>query len=333
MTKPITSVALMMLVEEGTVRLQDPVSRFIPSWSGLKARGSAVGREMRIVDLLTHCSGLTYSIQYRTEIDAAYRKTLSMRRDGQSLEALVEELSRLPLEFEPGAAWNYSVATDVLGFIIEKVSGRPFRDFLKFRIFDPLRMTDTDFNVPAEKTHRVAGCYVRRPDELLSLPGPSFESEHTAEPTFCSGGGGLFSTLKDYLAFCNAILNQGRRGEVRLLSAATWRLMSTNHLPGGDDLPSVAQGLFSERGYAGIGFGLGWATTIDSARAELRGTPGDIFWSGMANTFFWCDPVEELIGIFMTQIFPSETYPLQREIRALTYDAITGVSDTAVRAV
>ncbi len=330
MTKPITAVALMMLVEDGAVRLEDPVSRFIPSWLGLKARGGTVGREMRIVDLLTHCSGLTYGIQYRTEIDAAYRKSLSMRRDGQSLEAFVEALGLLPLEFNPGSAWTYSVSTDVLGFIIEKVSGRSFRDFLKLHIFDPLGMTDTDFHVPAAKAHRVAACYVRRPDELLSLPGPSFETEHTAEPTFYSGGGGLFSTLGDYLAFCNAILSQGRHGGVQLLSTATWRLMSTNHLPGGSDIPSVARGLFSGRGYRGIGFGLGWATTQDRTRAELRGTPGDAFWSGMANTFFWCDPAHDLIGIFMTQIFPSETYPLQREIRALVYDAISHAPDTAV---
>jgi len=301
--------------------LHDPVSRFIPSWSGLQARGSDDGGEMRIIDLLTHCSGLTYGIQYRTEIDAAYRKSLSMRHDGQDLEAMVEKLSHLPLEFAPGSAWNYSVATDVLGFIIEKVGGRPFRDFLKSRIFEPLGMTDTDFNVPAAKSPRLAECYVRRPDELLGLPGRSFESDPTAQPILYSGGGGLFSTLHDYLAFCNAIMSQGTRDEARLLSTAAWQLMSRNHLPGGD-LPSFAQGLFSDAGCAGIGFGLGWATTIDADRTPLRGTPGDAFWSGMANTFFWCDPAKELIGVFMTQILPSEIYPLQREIRSLTYAAI-----------
>jgi CubicO group peptidase (beta-lactamase class C family) len=288
----------------------------------LKARGAAGGREMRIIDLLTHCSGLTYGIQYRTDIDASYRKALSMRHDGQSLETFVKELSLLPLEFAPGTAWNYSVSTDVLGFIIERVASRSFRDFLKQRIFDPLGMTDTDFHVPAAKSRRLAGCYVHRADELLGMPRASFESDPIAQPTFHSGGGGLFSTVKDYLAFCNAILNQGREPKVALLSPATWQLMSTNHLPGGADLPAAAQGLFSGAGYAGIGFGLGWATTIDPVRAPLRGTPGDAFWSGMANTFFWCDPAKDLIGIFMTQILPSETYPLQREIRALVYDAI-----------
>jgi CubicO group peptidase (beta-lactamase class C family) len=322
MTKPITSVALMMLVEQGRIRLDDPVARFIPAWAGLKARGASTSRPMRVVDLLTHCSGLTAGFQHRTDIDAAYRNALSMQPDGPDLKAFVGELSGLPLEFEPGTAWNYSVATDVLGFLIEEVSGCGFRDFLKAQIFDPLGMTDSDFHVPAEKRGRLAECYVRRPDELLGQLNASFEGDRTAPPTFYSGGGGLLSTVDDYLAFAHAILNQGRRGEVRLLSPDTWQLMSTNHLPGGGDLPSVALGLFSDDSYSGAGFGLGWATTIDPATARLRGSLGDIFWSGMANTFFWCDPAEQLIGIFMTQILPSEIYPLQAQIRALTYDAI-----------
>jgi CubicO group peptidase (beta-lactamase class C family) len=277
---------------------------------------------MRVVDLLTHCSGLTAGFQYRTDIDAEYRGALSLQPQGQNLETFVLKLGRIPLEFQPGTAWNYSVSTDVLGFLIEKVSGQSFRDFLKSRILEPLGMTDTDFHVPADARRRLAECYVRRPHEQLGQPGPSFEGDRTAVPTFYSGGGGLLSTVDDYLAFSKAILSQGRREETRLLSPATWRLMSTNHLPGGSDLPAVAQGLFSDDGYTGIGFGLGWATTIDTASARLRGSPGDVFWSGMANTFFWCDPAEQLIGIFMTQILPSEVYPLQVQIRSLAYDAI-----------
>jgi CubicO group peptidase (beta-lactamase class C family) len=322
MTKPITSVAFMMLVEEGSIGLDDPVSRFIPSWAGLKPRGASASRPMRVVDLLTHCSGLTAGFHYRTDIDAEYRRSLSLQPDGQNLETFVEELGRIPLEFEPGTAWHYSVSTDVLGYLVEKVSGLSFRDFLMLRIFEPLGMTDTDFHVPFAKRDRLAECYVRRPEEKLGQPRPSFERDRTAAPTFYSGGGGLLSTLDDYLAFSNAGLSQGRRAAARLLAPATWELMSRNHLPGGGDLPSVAQGLFSDDSYAGVGFGLGWATTVDTAAARLRGTPGDIFWSGMANTFFWCDPAEQLIGIFMTQILPPDVYPLQERIRALTYDAI-----------
>jgi CubicO group peptidase (beta-lactamase class C family) len=322
MTKPITCVAAMMLVERGLMRLDDEVARYIPSWSGLAVSGAAQTRPMRIIDLLTHCSGLTAGFQYRTEIDALYRQVLSMRSDGLDLAAFVDELSRFPLEFEPGTAWNYSVSTDVLGFVIQEVSGLSFRDFLKSQIFDPLKMTDTDFHVPAAKRARLAECYVRRPGEPLGRLKDSFEPDLSAIPTFYSGGGGLFSTSGDYLAFARAILSRGEGEQPRLLSPNTWKLMSTNHLPGGKDLRSVALGMFREDIYEGVGFGLGWATTIDAATAGLHGTPADAFWSGMANTFFWCDPVEQLIGMFMTQILPSDAYPLQLEIRELTYSAV-----------
>jgi CubicO group peptidase (beta-lactamase class C family) len=322
MTKPIACVAAMMLVEKGLMRLEDEVARYIPSWSRLKVRGAPQARPMRVVDLLTHCSGLTAGFQYRTEIDSLYRQTLSMRSDGPDLGAFVRELSRLPLEFEPGTAWIYSVSTDVLGFVIQEVSGQSFRDFLKSQIFGPLNMTDTDFHVPAAKRARLAECYVRRSGESLGQLKDSFEADRTAVPTFYSGGGGLLSTTSDYLSFARAILSQGERDRARLLSPATWKLMSTNHLPGGKDLRSVALGIFCEDNYAGVGFGLGWATTINAATAGFCGTPGDIFWSGMANTFFWCDPAEQLIGIFMTQILPSDVYPLQVKVRELTYKAV-----------
>jgi CubicO group peptidase (beta-lactamase class C family) len=322
MTKPITSVAFMMLVEEGRVGLSDPVARYIPAWRELRVGDKPALQEMRIVDLLSHMSGLTYGIQYRTDIDALYRKTLSMQPAGQSLDAFAAVLSGLPLEFEPGSAWNYSVSTDVLGYLIEKISGQSFPDYLKQRILGPLAMHDTDFRVAPAKRERLADCYVCRSDELLGLPGAGFEGDITVEPTFHSGGGGLMSTVADYLIFCNVILNQGRHGNTRLLAPETLQLMSMNHLPMGGDLPTATAGLFSEASYTGIGFGLGWATTVDPTLTQLGGNPGDAFWSGMANTFFWCDPNEDLIGIFMTQLLPSEIYPLQKQIRTRVYDAI-----------
>ncbi len=322
MTKPLTSVAFMMLVEEGRIALTDAVTQHIPAWRELRWRGRPVNRDMRIVDLLTHLSGLTYGVQYRTDIDARYRKSLSMRADGQPLDELVAALGSLPLEFEPGTVWNYSVATDVLGFLIERLSGQTLAQFFRQRILDPLAMHDTDFHVAPTARQRLAECYVRRPQEPLGRPGPSFEGDLTAAPRFFSGGAGLLSTVHDYLRFCNVVLDQGRHGALRLLRPETLRLMTTNHLPGGRDLPAAAQGLFSNAAYAGIGFGLGFATTVDAGAAQLRGNPGDAFWSGMANTFFWCDPRAELIGIFMTQLLPSDTYPLQREVRARVYDAI-----------
>ncbi len=324
MTKPITSVAFMMLVEEGRVGLEDPVARHIPAWAELRVGDKPALREMRIVDLLSHMAGLTYGIQYRTDLDARYRKSLSMQPSGQTLEAFAAALGNMPLEFEPGTAWNYSVSTDVLGYLIEIISGQTFRDYLMQRILRPLGMHDTDFRVAPEKRTRLAECYVRRTGELLGLPRPSFEGDLTAMPTFYSGGGGLLSTVEDYLIFANVILNEGRHGNLQLLAPETIRLMSTNHLPLGRDLPAATAGLFSDAGHAGIGFGLGWATTIDPQLTQLGGHVGDAFWSGMANTFFWCDPREELIGIFMTQLLPSETYPLQKHIRTRVYDAIRG---------
>lgn len=324
MTKPVTSVAVMMLVERGLLSLDDEVARYIPAWAGQTVNGSSRARPMRIIDLLTHCSGLTAGFQNRTEIDALYRENITLRSDGPDLRAFVQELARFPLEFEPGTQWNYSVSTDVLGFVIQEVSGQSFRDFLKSQIFDPLAMIDTDFHVPPAKRARLAECYVRRSAEPLATLKPTFEPDLTAIPTFYSGGGGLLSTISDYLAFANAILSQGARQDMPLLSPDTWKLMSTNHLPGGKDLPSVSHGLFTGADYVGSGFGLGWATTIDAATAGLAGSPGDTSWSGMANTFFWCDPAEQLIGIFMTQILPNETYPLQAQVRALTYAAIRG---------
>jgi CubicO group peptidase (beta-lactamase class C family) len=326
MTKPVTCVAFMQLVEAGKVALEDPVARYIPSWSALRAGDSNGGREMRIADLLTHTSGLTYGLQYRTSLDARYRALLSMQPAGQSLAEFVATLSQLPLEFEPGAVWNYSVSTDVLGYLIETLSGMSFRDYLIKHIFLPLGMQDTDFSVNPSQRARLAECYVRRDAEALSPLGPSFESDRTQTPTFLSGGGGLISTGPDYLKFCNMLLNRGRPGEVKILSGETLKRMSTNQLPEGRDLMSASRGLFAVPGFAGVGFGLGWATTIAPDIAPLKGNHGDVFWSGMANTSFWCDPKEELIGIFMTQILPAEVYPLQRQVRHLTYEALEGIA-------
>jgi CubicO group peptidase (beta-lactamase class C family) len=325
MTKPITSLAFMMLVEEGRVGLDDPVSRYIPAWSRLAVRGRRTSSNpMRIRDLLVHTSGLTYGLQYRTEIDALYREAVSMQPGAQSLGDFVAALADIPLEFEPGTAWNYSVSTDVLGHLIEALSGQSFRDFLRHRIFDPLGMSDTDFSVSSANRGRLAEVYVRRTGELLSLPGPSFDADRTGEPTFLSGGGGLLSTVKDYLKICDLILNRGSVGGVRLLSRQTVDLMCRNHLPRGGDLPASSQGLFSDPAHTGIGFGLGWATTIDPADAQLPGNRGDASWSGMANTFFWCDPAEDLSCVFMTQLLPSEVYPLQRDIKSRVYAALEG---------
>ena len=344
MTKPITSVAFMMLVEEGRVAIDEPVHKYIPEWKnlGVFQAGTAPAfltkppsRPMLIVDLLRHTSGLTYGFQQRSNVDAAYRELRIEELDkGKTLQSVIDELAKLPLEFSPGEAWNYSVSADVIGYLIGKISGKPFEQFLKERIFDPLDMKDTDFFVPAAKARRFAACYSADPEGGvtlhatdrkggLTLQDDPTKSSFLSPPSFFSGGGGLCSTAADYLTFCRALLNGGELGGVRLLGPKTLKLMTSNHLPGGRDLPAISRSLFSEATYNGIGFGLGFAVTMDPAQTLIAGSPGEFNWGGLATTSFFIDPAEELITIFMTQVMPSSAYPIRRELRTMVYAAIT----------
>ena len=344
MTKPITSVAFMMLVEEGLVALDEPVHKYIPEWKnlGVFQAGTAPGfltrppsQPMLIVDLLRHTSGLTYGFMQRSNVDAAYReKQIGDVVKAGTLDSMIEDLAKIPLEFSPGEAWNYSVATDVLGYLVGKISGIPFEQFLKQRIFNPLGMNDTDFFVPAEKAHRFAACYSADPQGGitfhaterkggLTLQDDPATSSFLSPPALISGGGGLCSTTADYLTFCRALLNGGELGGVRLIGPKTLKLMTSNHLPSGADLPALSRSLFAEAAYNGIGFGLGFAVTMNPAQTLLAGSPGEYNWGGAATTSFWIDPAEELITIFMTQVLPSNAYPLRRELRTMVYAAIT----------
>lgn len=333
MTKPITSVALMMLVEEGLIALDDPVHRYIPQWRNLAVyeagfletfRTRPTKAPMRIIDLLRHTSGLTYGLQQRTNVDAAYRKFGFGDPAGTgTLEAMIEGLAKIPLEASPGEVWNYSVSTDVLGYLVGKVSGEPFEEFLRQRIFTPLGMVDTDFHVPAPKASRLAACYVIAQDGRLKLQDDPQTSNYLRPPAFISGGGGLVSTAADYLRFCRMLLNGGTLDGTRLLSPKTVELMTANHLPGGKELPDMSVSLFSEAGYSGVGFGLGFAVTTNPARTLIPGSQGDFSWGGMASTYFWIDPREQLIVIFMTQLIPSTLYNLRRELRTLVYSSFT----------
>jgi CubicO group peptidase (beta-lactamase class C family) len=331
----------MMLFEEGRVALDEPVHKYIPEWKnlGVFVAGSTPAfatrppsRPMLIVDLLRHTSGLTYGFQQRSNVDAAYREK-KVTNTG-TMETMIEDLSKIPLEFSPGEAWNYSVSADVIGYLIGKISGRPFEQFLKERIFDPLGMNDTGFYVPPDKAHRFAACYSADPPDRLSfvaaerkaalyLQDDPATSPYLKPPSFISGGGGLCSTASDYLTFCRALINGGELGGVRLLGPKTLKLMTTNHLPDGQDLPDMSRSMFSEATYNGIGFGLGFAVTTDPAKTLLPGSAGEYNWGGAASTSFWVDPAEELITIVMTQLMPSSAYPLRRELRTLVYSAIT----------
>ena len=343
MTKPITSVAFMMLFEEGKVALDEPVAKYIPEWKnlGVFVAGShpafltrPPSRPMLIVDLLRHTSGLTYGFQQRGNVDAAYRelKLGGVEKDG-TLQSMIADLAKIPLEFSPGDAWNYSVSTDVLGYLIGKISGMPFEQFLKQRIFEPLGMNDTDFHVPADKAHRFAACYSAPGGAMtfhatdrsgrLTLQDDPKTSSFLAPPAFISGGGGLCSTAADYLTFCRALLNGGELDGVRLIGPKTLALMTSNHLPGGKELPELSRSLFSEAAYNGIGFGLGFSVTMEPAKTLISGSPGEYAWGGAATTSFLIDPAEEMIMIFMTQVMPSSAYPIRRELRTMVYSAIT----------
>ena len=340
MTKPITSVAVMMLVEECKIALDDPVSKYIPAWDklGVHAGGfmesfqtRPVARPMLVVDLLRHTSGLTYGFQQNTNVDAAYRKLKvgELATEG-TLEEMIEKLATLPLEFSPGEAWNYSVSTDVLGYIVGKVSGTAFEVFLKERIFDPLGMVDTGFYVPEEKVSRFCACYAigALGSKITSAQGPTLQddpriSAYLKQPTFVSGGGGLVSTATDYMRFARMLLQGGELDGVRLLGPKTLALMTTNHLPGGLDLPRLSRSMFSEATYEGVGFGLGFATTITPSATLIPGSAGDFFWGGAASTFFWVDPREDMIVLFLTQLLPSSAHPVRRQLRTLVYSAIT----------
>ena len=333
MTKPITSVGLMMLYEQGRFQLDDPVHRFIPSWKDLRVfaggnhplfKTAPVERPMTIRDLLSHTSGLTYGFMERTNVDAAYRKlgVADRTRAGYTLRDMVDTLAELPLEFSPGTLWNYSVSTDVVGHLIEVISGQRLDAYLREHVLEPLDMRDTSFVIADAQVPRFAANYERQADGTLRLLDDPQRSLYR-ECTFFSGGGGLVSTALDYFRFTAMLRNRGELDGVRLLGRKTVELMTMNHLPGGQELTQLAQaGMFTETAYGGVGFGLGFSVMQSPARAQILGTSGEYAWGGAASTAFWIDPAEDLIVIFMTQLMPSSSYPLRRELRVLTYAAL-----------
>jgi len=332
MTKPITSVAFMMLVEEGLVALDEPVHRWIPEWKNLRVftggfsgtwQTKPTSRPMLMVDLLRHTSGLTYGFQQRTNVDAAYRKAkVGEIEKAGTLDGMIAALADIPLEFSPGDLWNYSVSTDILGYLVGKITGMPFEDFLQARLFGPLGMVDTGFFVPDSKATRLAACYALTPSGKVVLQDDPEKSSYRAPPSFISGGGGLVSTMADYTRFCKMLAGGGQLDGTQYISPKTLALMTANHLPNGADIPTMSVSLFSEAAYSGVGFGLGFSTTLDPAKTLIPGSAGDFSWGGAASTFFWVDPAEDLFMIFMTQLLPSSAYPIRRELRTLTYAAV-----------
>ena len=327
MTKPLTSVAIMMLYEDGLFQLDDPVSNALPYFKHMRVYAGEgrepvpAEREITYRDLLTHTSGLTYGFMNATPVDAMYRdQGVDFQTSAKTLGEIVEHAATLPLLAQPGAAWNYSIATDVLGHLVAVHSGQSFERFLHDRVIEPLGMADTAFHVPPDKLARFAANYARGEDGRATLLDDPATSLFAAPRAIASGGGGLVGTGRDYLRFCRMMLNRGTLDGERLLGRKTIELMTANHL--GGDMASMGQARFSESNYTGIGFGLGFSVMLDPAQAQILGSPGEYAWGGAASTGFWIDPVEDMAVIMMTQLTPSSTYPIRRELRVLTYQAI-----------
>lgn len=334
MTKPVTSVALLMLVEEGKLRLTDLVSEFIPSFahtrvwrSGtvLKPVTDPVTEPMRIWHLLTHTAGMTYGFLYADVVDDIYRRAgfqMGVGQD-QTLAEICDQYAALPLLFQPGTSWNYSVATDVLGRVVEVASGMSLDEFFSKRILGPLGMHDTAFCVSAEKCDRLAALY-----GVNELTGglkrlETIGNDAKSMPVYLSGGGGLVSTAFDYFLFLQMLANRGVLGDVRLLSPASVTLMTMNHLPNNQDISTFGRPLGEEIDLDGVGFGFGFSVVIDQAKTHSYCPNGTYGWGGAASTVFWVDPVEEVMAMFFTQLMPSTTYPIRPYLRQLVYQAIT----------
>ena len=338
MTKPITSIALMQLYEQGKFLLEDPVEKFLPAFkdpvvllggSLLKPETRPAQTVMTIRDLLTHTSGLTYGFHFQNNLDQMYRDqklggplTEKQGRANVSLEEGIDRLGGLPLLFDPGTAWNYSMSTDVCGRLIEVIGGCSLDEYLEENIFKPLGMEDTGFFVTEDKVDRFTSNYILGSDRSLERIDPAEDSPYLKERLFLSGGGGLISTTDDYQKFVNMLLNAGAFGEEQIIGRRTLELMTMNHLPLGKLLNEVGQSTFSETALAGMGFGLGFSVLMDPAANAGLGTIGEFAWGGAASTRFWVDPVEKVSCIFMTQFMPSSYYPIRRELTTSVYQAM-----------
>lgn len=355
MTKPVTTVAAMMLFERGMFQLDDPIARYLPEfkdtpvWCGANAAITELEKQatpITVKQLMNHTSGLTYEFMQSSPVDALYRdRGINFQGTSDNLEQMVTKLSQAPLMCQPGTQWNYSVATDVLGRLVEVWSGQNLRDFLINEILQPLGMHDTDFSVSTDNACRFSAMYgpagggglgdvgrtdttntlaSKAPLPLKLLDASDSSSRYTRPTPLYSGGGGLTGSIDDYALFCQMILNGGELNGVRLLSPLTVDYMCTNHLPENRDMAAMGQPVWSETNYDGIGFGLGFAVVLDPVKAHTLTSVGECHWGGAASTFFWIDKKQGLFTILFTQLMPSSTYPLRRELRTLVYQSIVG---------
>ncbi len=331
MTKPIASIALMQMYERGMFQLLDPVHRYIPEWRTLQVGEMADDgslalvkprRPMNVRDLLMHTTGLAGALFPGNPIDAAFAEARRDLGPGQTLAGVTALLAQHPLKFHPGTHWNYGLSTDIVGRLVEILSGLPFDEYLQREIFEPLGMRDTGFFVPEAEQHRLAACYQYQPANQPRLMEGPFTNGILRPRPYLSGAGGLVSTAHDYVAFCQMLANGGQLHGRRVLGRKTLELMTVNHLPGGSTLQDMAVGGFGEAGFEGVGFGLGFAVGLGPAATGMAGSGGEFSWGGAASTAFWIDPAEDLFAVFMTQLFPSVAYPFRAQLRALVYQAI-----------
>jgi CubicO group peptidase (beta-lactamase class C family) len=341
MTKPVTSVALMMLAERGLVHLDAPISDFLPGFSRMQA---LVPEALRIdqvrpcavpnlQQLMTHTAGFSYPFNPGVLAAQMEQSEIIFGPGPRTLQDEVARLAQLPLAFDPGTRWEYSVSIDLLGRIVEVVSGQTLGDFFAAEIFGPLGMQQTGFQVPQGSGDRFASLYTPLAGGAFALNdsrgagGPTLRlvdevGSSPFETTLMhSGGGGLVGTIDDYMAFVRMLRDGAAPGGLRLLSPATLDFMRRNHLPG--DIASMGVSSFAEQPMNGMGFGLGGAVVLDPARAGVPGSIGDFSWGGMASTFFWIDPVRDLSAVFLTQLSPSSSYPSRAQLKALVHGALT----------
>jgi len=331
MTKPITTVAAMMLYEEGHFQLDSRIADFVPCLGDMEIyvtseKGQLKSRPSRnpitFQHLMTHTSGFIYGFGDDSPLAEQYQfNRTDFDIDSGKLEGVVGRLSSLPLAHEPGTSWHYGVSTDVLGYLVEVISGKSLRDYMMERIFLPLGMEDTDFGIPMEKLGRFSCLYEFDRLAGMRLADSADDTRYVLDNVVTySGGGGLMSTMPDYYRFTKLLRNKGEVHGQRLLGRKTVDYMTCNHLPG--DLAAMGQPTFNETTYEGIGFGLGFSVMLEPAKAGVVGSSGEYAWGGMASTAFWIDPTEDMTVIFLTQLSPSDAYPLRRELRVLTYQAL-----------
>jgi CubicO group peptidase (beta-lactamase class C family) len=334
MTKPITAVTALVAYEQGLFELGDPVRWYIPSFKQTRVWRSGsttapvlepITEELRVWHLFAHMAGLTYGFMQNHPVDTLYRQAgfeWGVPDTATDLATICDALAELPLVFQPGTEWQYSMGLDVLGRVVEVVTGRPFDEFMQAHVLDPLGMTDTIWHVDEDRTDRLAALYAPTPGTKKAFRYDVMGERATKPPVAPMGGGGLCATAGDYVRFAEMLRGRGELDGVRILAPKTVELMANNHLPGNVDLSAIGRPLFSETTFDGVGFGLGVSVTIDPVKAKVPGSVGDFGWGGAASTFHWVDPVEDMTVVFMTQLLPSSTHPLRSQLKQLVHSAL-----------